>query len=155
MEENYVLLLICLTVYFFFFLLLLRASLHSFPPHRRLDHSSLPTRGQVRDLKVGWNFYRQVCLYGYKFHVENKLKKKQHKYVVVKGVGRWINKEINCRGYLSLSLIDDWIVLPEYQPKRGGDLGWGKLFRFKCGIKNYFQLAKTNLRIQFNCNKIW
>ena len=26
----------------------------------------------------------------------------------------------------------------------GGDLGWGKLFRFKCGIKNYFQLAKTN-----------
>ena len=38
---------------------------------------------------------------------------------------------------------------------RGGDLGWGKLFRFKCGIKNYFQLAKTNLRTQFNCNKIW
>jgi hypothetical protein len=49
----------------------------------------------------------QVCLYGYKFHVENKLKKKQHKYVVVKGVGRWIIKEINCGGYLSLSLIDD------------------------------------------------
>ena len=43
-------------------------------------------------------------------------------------------------------------VLPKYQPKRGGDLGWGKLFRFKCEIKNYFQLAKTNLRTQFNCN---
>ena len=43
-------------------------------------------------------------------------------------------------------------VLPKYQPKRGGDLGWGKPFRFKCGIKNYFQLAKTNLRTQFNCN---
>ena len=44
-------------------------------------------------------------------------------------------------------------MLPKYQPKRGGDLGWGKLFRFKCGIKkNYFQLAKTNLRTQFNCN---
>ena len=46
-------------------------------------------------------------------------------------------------------------MLPKYQPKRGDDLGWGKLFRFKCGIKNYFQLAKTNLRTQFNCNKIW
>ena len=46
----------------------------------------------------------------------------------------------------------DFYVLPKYQPKRGGDLGWGKLFRFKCGIKNYFQLAKTNLRTQFNCN---
>ena len=44
------------------------------------------------------------------------------------------------------------MVLPKYQPKRGGDLGWGKLFRFKCGIKNYFQLSKTNLRTQFNCN---
>ena len=22
----------------------------------------------------------------------------------------------------------------------------------KCGIKNYFQLAKTNLRTQFDCN---
>ena len=43
-------------------------------------------------------------------------------------------------------------LLPKYQPKRGGDLGWGKLFRFNCGIKNYFQLAKTNLRTQFNCN---
>ena len=43
-------------------------------------------------------------------------------------------------------------MLPKYQPKRGGDLGWGKLFRFKYGIKNYFQLAKTNLRTQFNCN---
>ena len=43
-------------------------------------------------------------------------------------------------------------LLPKYQPKRGGDLGWGKLFRFKCGIKNYFQLVKTNLRTQFNCN---
>ena len=47
------------------------------------------------------------------------------------------------------------MLLPKYQPKRGGDLGWSKLFRFKCGIKNYFQLAKTNLRTQFNCNKIW
>ena len=105
-------LLICLTVYlfFFFFLLLLRASLQSFPPHRRLGHSSLPKKGQVRDLKVGWNFYRQVCLYGYKFHVENKLKKKQHKYVIVKRVGWWIIKEINFGGYLSLSLIDDWVV---------------------------------------------
>ena len=45
-----------------------------------------------------------------------------------------------------------WVLLPKYQPKRGGDLGWGKLFRFKCGIKNYFQLAKTNLRTQSNCN---
>ena len=44
------------------------------------------------------------------------------------------------------------LVLPKYQPKRGADLGWGKLFRSKCGIKNYFQLAKTNLRTQFNCN---
>ena len=79
----FTILLICLKGFFFFFL---QASLHSFPPHRRLGHSSLPKRGQVRDLKVGWNFYRQVCLYGYKFHVENKLKKKQHKYVVVKGV---------------------------------------------------------------------
>ena len=43
-------------------------------------------------------------------------------------------------------------LLPKYQPKRAGDLGWGKLFRFKCEIKNYFQLAKTNLRTQFNCN---
>ena len=49
----------------------------------------------------------------------------------------------------------NYSLLPKYQPKRGGDLGWGKLFRFKCGIKNYFQLAKTNLRTQFNCNKIW
>ena len=51
--------------------------------------------------------------------------------------------------------VEPWLwyqLLPKYQPKRGGDLGWGKLFRFKCGIKNYFQLAKTNLRTQFNCN---
>ena len=66
----FTILLIYLTVYPFFFF---GASLHSFPPHWRLGHSSLPKRGQVRDLKVGWNFYRQVCLYGYKFHVENKL----------------------------------------------------------------------------------
>ena len=105
----FTILLICLTVYFFFFLLLLRASLHSFPPHRRLDHSSIPKRGQVRDLKVGWNFYRQVCLYGYKFHVENKLKKKQHKYVVVKEVERWIIRKINCGGYLSFSLTHWWL----------------------------------------------
>ena len=49
-------------------------------------------------------------------------------------------------------LTCETMLLPKYQPKRGGDLGWGKLFRFKCGIKNYFQLAKTNLRTQFNCN---
>ena len=104
----FTILLICLTVYPFFFFW---ASFHSFPPHWKLGHSSLPKRGQVRDLKVDWNFYRQGCLYGYKFHVENKLKKKQHKYVVVKGVGRWIIKKINCGGYLSLSLIDDWIVV--------------------------------------------
>ena len=48
--------------------------------------------------------------------------------------------------------VRDLLVLPKYQPKRGGDLGWGKLFLFKCGIKNYFQLAKKNLRTQFNCN---
>ena len=106
----FTILLICLTVYLFLFFFM-RASLHSFPPHRRLGHPSSPKRGQVSDLKVGWNFYRQVCLYGYKFHVKNKLKKKQHKYVVVKGVGRWIIKEINCGGYLSLSLIDDWVVV--------------------------------------------
>ena len=58
-------------------------------------------------------------------------------------------------GDLSSWYAAELIVLPKYQPKRGGDLGWGKLFRFKCGIKNYFQLAKTNLRIQFNYNKIW
>ena len=46
-------------------------------------------------------------------------------------------------------------VLPKYQPKRGGDLGWGKFFRFKCGIKNYLQIA--NVWSQFNCNidMIW
>ena len=104
----FTILLICLTVYLFFFFL--RASLQSFPPHQRLGHSLLPKRAQVRDLKVGWNFYRQVCLYDYKFHVKNKLKKKQHKYVVVKGVRRWMIKEINYGGYLFLSLIDDWIA---------------------------------------------
>ena len=35
-------------------------------------------------------------------------------------------------------------LLPKYQPKRGGDLGWGKLFRFKCGIKNYLQIANVD-----------
>ena len=108
----FTILLICLTLLFLFLIYyyyyFFRASPQSFPPHRWLSHSSLPKRGQVRDLKVGWNFYRQVCLYGYKFHVENKLKKKQHKYVIVNGVRRWIIKEINCGGYLSLSLIDDW-----------------------------------------------
>ena len=94
----------------FFFFFVLRASLQSFPPHQRLGHSFLPKRAQIRDLKVGWNFYRQVCLYDYKFHVKNKLKKKQHKYVVVKGVRRWMIKEINYGGYLFLSLIDDWIA---------------------------------------------
>ena len=47
------------------------------------------------------------------------------------------------------------IVLPKYQPKRGGDLGWDKLFRFKCGIKNYLQIANVDLAnvwSQFNCN---
>ena len=51
-------------------------------------------------------------------------------------------------------------MLPKYQPKRGGDLGWGKLFRFKCGIKNYLQIANVDLAnvwSQFNCNidMIW
>ena len=59
----------------------------------------------------------------------------------------------NCLYILVLDFIS--YLLPKYQPKRGGDLGWGKLFQFKCGIKNYFQLVKTNLRTQFNCNKIW
>ena len=60
-------------------------------------------------------------------------------------------------GSIGFSVRKDFVykLLPKYQPKRGGDLGWGKLFRFKCGIKNYFQLAKTNLTTQFNCNKIW
>ena len=46
-------------------------------------------------------------------------------------------------------------MLPKYQPKRGSDLGWGKLFRFKCGIKNYLQIANVDLAnvwSQFNCN---
>ena len=51
-------------------------------------------------------------------------------------------------------------LLPKYQSKRGGDLGWGKLFRFKCGIKNYLQIANVdlvNVWSQFNCNidMIW
>ena len=49
----------------------------------------------------------------------------------------------------------EWDVLPKYQPKMGGDLGWGKLFRFKCGIKNYLQIANVDLAnvwSQFNCN---
>ena len=76
------------------------------------------------------------------------------------GGGIW-----DCNSYVPTSLFVGYLVLilaeiklhmlPKYQPKRGGDLGWGKLFWFKCGIKNYFQLAKTNLRTQFNCNKIW
>ena len=53
-----------------------------------------------------------------------------------------------------------WILLPKYQSKRGGDLGWGKLFRFKCGIKNYLQIANVDLAnvwSQFKCNidMIW
>ena len=44
------------------------------------------------------------------------------------------------------SFFFELFLLPKYQPKRGDNLGWGKLFRFKYGIKNYFQLAKTNLR---------
>ena len=52
-----------------------------------------------------------------------------------------------------------WPLLPKYQPKRGGNLGWGKLFRFKCGIK-YLQIANVdlvNVWSQFNCNidMIW
>ena len=43
--------------------------------------------------------------------VENKLKKKHNKCVVVKGVRQWIIKKINCGGYLSVSLIDDWVVV--------------------------------------------
>ena len=115
--------------FFFFFW----ASLHSFPPHWKLGHSSLPKRGQVRDLKVGWNFYRQVCLYGYKFHVKNKLKKKQHNYVVVKGVGWWIIKEIYCGGYLSLSLNDDWTTkyLTQYVVVKG--VRWWIIKEINCG----------------------
>ena len=47
------------------------------------------------------------------------------------------------------------ILLPKYQPKMGGDLGWGKLFRFIYGIKNYLQIA--NVWSQSNCNidMIW
>ena len=65
--------------------------------------------------------------------------------------GKLFNEEIRS----SLSSL-----LPKYQPKRGGDLGWGKLFRFKCGIKNYLQIAKVDLAnvwSQFNCNidMIW
>ena len=37
-------------------------------------------------------------------------------------------------------------VLPKYQPKRGGDLGWGKLFRFKCGIKKLFSISKNKFK---------
>ena len=53
-----------------------------------------------------------------------------------------------------------YLLLPKYQPKRGGDLGWGKLFRFKCGIKNYLQITNidlVNVWSQFNCNidMIW
>ena len=62
-------------------------------------------------------------------------------------MGKWVLAQLSWV-YLGFN----WVVLPKYQPKRGGDLGWGKLFRFKCGIKNYFQLAKTNLRTQFNYN---
>ena len=51
-------------------------------------------------------------------------------------------------------------LLPKYQPKRGSDLSWGKLFGFKCGIKNYLQIANVDLAnvwSQFNCNidMIW
>ena len=31
--------------------------------------------------------------------------------MLVKGVEWWIIKEINCKDYLSLSLIDDWVVV--------------------------------------------
>ena len=52
--------------------------------------------------------------------------------------------------------IRDWKkLLPKYQPKKGGDLGWVKLFRFKCGIKNYLQIANVDLAnvwSQFKCN---
>ena len=58
------------------------------------------------------------------------------------------------RLYLQVHLLlfeDPWRhLLPKYQPKRGGDLGWGKLFQFKCGIKNYLQMV--NVWSQFNCN---
>ena len=63
--------------------------------------------------------------------------------------------------FLSLPKRSIYIyMLPKYQPKRGGDLGWGKLFRFKCGIKNYLQIANVDLAnvwSQFNCNidMIW
>ena len=34
-------------------------------------------------------------------------------------------------------------LLLKYQPKKEGDLGWGKLFLFKCEIKNYSQIANV------------
>ena len=46
-----------------------------------------------------------------------------------------------------LNILDNLCLplLPKYQPKRGGDLGWSKFFRFKCGIKNYLQIANVDL----------
>ena len=54
----------------------------------------------------------------------------------------------------------EYKLLPKYQPKRGGDLGWGKLFRFICGIKNYLQIVNVDLanvlsQINCNINMIW
>ena len=34
-------------------------------------------------------------------------------------------------------------LLLKYQPKKEGDLGWDKLFLFKCEIKNYSQIANV------------
>ena len=33
---------------------------------------------------------------------------------------------------------------PKINLRGGGDLGWGKLFRFKCRIKNYPQIANVD-----------
>ena len=62
--------------------------------------------------------------------------------------------------HLAESKLDKYKVLPKYQPKRGGDLGWGKLFRFKCGIKNYLQIANVDLsnvwsQFNYNIDMIW
>ena len=62
--------------------------------------------------------------------------------------------------WADLESAEFYSLLPKYQPKRGGDLGWGKLFWFKCGIKNYLQIANVDLAndwSQFNCNidMIW
>ena len=39
-------------------------------------------------------------------------------------------------------------VLPKYQPKRGGDLGWGKFFRLNAELKTIIKLLILIKRIQ-------